>query len=106
MPPILFPVSKSTQPEREIGLQERGARKVIKKRILKTLAMMGVLLSLAATPALAETEVDQSYETHNTYIDLQDPGAAQTFRVGKTGTWIRLKCWSPAAVGRGCQRAT
>src|SRR5215211_7343281 len=56
-----------------------------KKRILKTLAVMAVMLSLAAAPAMAQSELDQSQYAFNAEWVMQEP-AKQTFTAQKTGT--------------------
>lgn len=58
---------------------------MIKKRILTTLAMMAVLLSLAAIPAMAQSQLDQSQTTVNNTSTMDVPFVSQTFTAGQTG---------------------
>jgi hypothetical protein len=55
------------------------------KRILKTLAVMAVMLSLAVVPAMAESELDQSQTTIDNFWVMQEPDG-QTLTAQKTGT--------------------
>src|SRR5215210_1273844 len=59
--------------------------KMSKKRILITLAVMAVMLSLAAAPAMAQSELDQSQPIINQSWIMQEPDK-QTFTAQRTGT--------------------
>jgi hypothetical protein len=59
--------------------------KMSKKRILITLAVMAVMLSLAAAPAMAQSELDQSQPIINQTWRMQETDR-QTFTAQKTGT--------------------
>ena len=56
-----------------------------KKRILITLAVMAVMLSLAAAPAMAQSELDQSQPSIDGGWTMQEPDK-QTFTAQKSGT--------------------
>lgn len=60
-----------------------------KRRILKTLAVMGVMLCVAAVPAMAQSELDQSQtDTSHGWL-IQQPDK-QSFTAQKTGTLDRV----------------
>ena len=71
------------------------------KRILKTLAMMAVMLSLAVVPAVAQSELDQSQPIFNRSWAIQEEHVKQTFTAQKTGTLdtveLHVECFSLCA---------
>ncbi len=56
------------------------------KKILKTLAVMAVIVSVAAVPAMAQSELDQSQTTTDVPVVMDRSHASQTFTAQKTGT--------------------
>ena len=74
---------------------------MIKKRILMTLTMMTVLLSLAVAPALAESQLDQSYELHNGSFGIGAAGLYEAVEVGTTGTLDKVELLLACCGGTG-----
>ena len=62
------------------------------KRILKTLATMAVMVCLAALPAIAQSELDQSQAVIDTGWSSNEPDR-QTFTAQKTGTLDKVSVW-------------
>ena len=63
-----------------------------KMRILKTLAVMAVMLCVAAVPAMAQSELDQSQTVVNQFWVSQEPDK-QTFTAQKTGTLDKVSVY-------------
>ena len=61
-----------------------------KMRVLKTLAVMAVMLSGAAVPAMAQSELDQSQTNTSLGWAMQEPDK-QTFTAQKSGTLDRVE---------------
>jgi hypothetical protein len=74
---------------------------MIKKRMFTTLTVMAVLLSLGAVPALAESEIDQSYELQNTSVAIDVAGGYQSVSTGKTGTLDKVELLVACCGGTG-----
>src|SRR5215210_1149540 len=55
------------------------------KTLLKTLAVMTVLLALAGAPAMAETQLDQEQASRNAHAIISPDGFSQSFTAGKSG---------------------
>jgi hypothetical protein len=70
--------------------------KMGKRRILKTLAVMAVMLCVAAVPAMAQSELDQSQTVWDAGWGTNELDK-QTFTAQKTGTlnsvWVYVSCW-------------
>src|SRR5215213_2707131 len=65
----------------------RRTSKMGKIWILKTLAVMAVMLCVAAVPAMAQSELDQSQTVINQFWGANAPDKQkQTFTAQKTGT--------------------
>jgi len=72
-----------------------------KTRILKTLALMAVVLSLAAAPAMAQSELDQNQPAINVEWVMQEPDK-QTFTAQKTGTLDKVTIYASCDVDFAC----
>jgi hypothetical protein len=55
------------------------------KTLLKTLAVLAVLLAIAGVPAMAETQLDQEQASYNAGAIVDDSGWSQSFTAGKSG---------------------
>src|SRR5215208_7849988 len=75
--------------------------KMSKKRILITLAVMAVMLSLAAAPAMAQSELDQNQPVINTEWVMQERDK-QTFTAQKTGTLDQVTIYAYCDFWSGC----
>jgi len=75
--------------------------KMSKKRILITLAVMAVMLSLAAAPAMAQSELDQNQPVINTEWVMQERDK-QTFTAQKTGTLDQVTIYAYCDFCSGC----
>jgi Bacterial Ig-like domain len=70
----------------------RRMSKMGKMRILKTLAVMAVMLCGAAVPAMAQSELDQSQTVVNQFWATSEPDK-QTFTAQKTGTLDKVSVY-------------
>jgi hypothetical protein len=70
----------------------RRMSKMGKTRILKTLAVMAVMLCVATVPAMAQSELDQSQTVVNQHWVSQEPDK-QTFTAQKTGTLDKVSVY-------------
>ena len=70
-------------------------------QFLKTLAVMAMLLAIAAVPAVAESELDQSSIVYNGHVPVTKPGSYQTVRTAKIGTLDEIQVLVACCGGNG-----